>query len=268
MEQNNLEVLARAKELILASPVMKYGITKEKVEEAFANCHVMQSREALEKEYNPIMRYNGSLKGFNRNHHCYFLPDMTPHVVIHEILHELSSEFDEKGHRKINGIDKKGTYSQVLLNEGIVDFLASKISGENNKIYMREKTVLQALEPLLVKQSGNPEILFKILLKDNNKINEFIQTFAKRETAYTLINEFEYMDYEKISLAMNEIQKRFNKKYRFTQLKARISSIFHRTKLLPSGENILNTPPEAVAIEKEEQSITSRENEFKSRNTL
>lgn len=235
MKDNNIDVIQRAKELLLESPIMKYGITPERIEQVFTKVHMMTTQEELEKEYNPYKKYDGRLEGFNRNHHCYFGPEATPHVVIHEILHELSSEFDKDGHRTENGIAKDNRYSQILLNEGMIDYLASKISGEEVSHYSREKFVIERLEAMLLKQSGNPDVLFQILLQEKNKINEFIEDFAKPDTAKEMIDRFEFMDKEKINLAMNEIEKRFNRHHKFEQIKARINSIFHRKKALPPG---------------------------------
>lgn len=233
MSENSTDVVQRAKELLLSSPIMKYGVTEEKIEQLFANVHVFSSQEELLKEYNPFISKGGSLAGFSRNNHCYIGPDATPHIIIHEVLHELSSEFDKQGHRIVNGIARDSSPSQILLNEGMIDYLASKISGEELEQYDREKTVISRLEPLLLKQSGNPDILFQILMQDKNRINEFIEQFAKQETADKLTNKLQFMNKEKITLSMDQIEKSFNKKHKWEQIKARISSIFHRRKALP-----------------------------------
>ena len=242
MEEQKFDAVQRAKELILASPIMQYGITLERIEEVFANAHMMPTQEALEKEYNPLQKYDGKLDGFNRNHHSYFGPNATPHVVIHEILHELSSEFDKDGHRTVNGIAKNKSYSQVLLNEGMIDYLASQISREKVFHYSTEKTAIKRLEPMLVKQSGNPEVLFEILFRDRTRINEFIEKFARPEVVDKLGNHFEFMDKDNINNSMDEIEKKFNRHYKFEQIKAKISSLFprinaiiHRKKALPVG---------------------------------
>jgi len=251
MEENKIDVIAKAKELLLQSPVMKYGITEERIEEAFSKAHMMPTQEALLKEWSPIIKYDGRLDGFNRNHHCYFGPEATPHIVIHEMIHELFSEFDQDGHRVVNGIAKDNSYSQVQLNEGITDYIASKISGENVLHYEREKIVFERIEPLLIKQSGNPEVLFEILSQDKNRINDFVEEFAKPETANKVVNDFQFMNKEKINLAMDEIEKRFNRHHKFEQFKARISSIFHKRKALPPGKN------------NEKQELSSKKNKVK-----
>lgn len=236
MEKSKINIISNAKELLLQSPIMKYGITEERIEEAFSKVHIIPTQEAFLKEWNPIIKYDGRLDGFNRNHHCYFGPRATSHIVIHEILHELFSEFDKNGHRVVNGIAKDNSYSQIQLNEGITDYIASKISGENVAHYEREKIVFERIEPLLIKQSGNPEILFKILSQDKNRINDFIETYAKPEVANKVVNDFQFLNKEKINLAMEHIEKNFNRKHKFEQFKALISSIFHKRKALPPGQ--------------------------------
>lgn len=235
MEEGKIDVIQKAKELLLASPVMRYGVTAERLDAVFSNFHMLSTQEELLQEYNPYRKYDGRLDGFNRNHHCYFGPEATPHFVIHEVLHELSSQFDEQGHRTVNGIAKDNSYSQILLNEGMIDYVASKISGEEVLHYAREKTVIARLEPMLLKQSRNPDILFQILLQDKNRINEFIADFAKPEIADKIINRFEFMSTDNINMAMSQIEKRFNRHHTFEQIKAKISSIFHPKKALPPG---------------------------------
>lgn len=274
MEKQNSNVIQRAKELLLASPIMKYGITPEKIEEIFANVHMMPTQEALEKEYNPFGKYDGHLEGFNRNHHCYIGPNATPHVIIHELLHELSSQFDKDGHRIANGIAKDTSYSQILLNEGMIDYLASQISGEKVLHYSTEKIAIARLEPMLIKQSGNPDVLFEILFRDRNRINEFIEKFARPEVADKLVNRFQFMNKDNINDSMDEIEKKFNRYHKFEQIKAKISSIFprinaiiHRKKALPPGRLEVSDVAEKTtipALTKEE--AFRKQNEFKVQN--
>lgn len=41
MKDNNIDVIQRAKELLLESPIMKYGITPERIEQVFTKVHMM-----------------------------------------------------------------------------------------------------------------------------------------------------------------------------------------------------------------------------------
>lgn len=123
------------------------------------------------------------LEGFNRNNISYIGPLSTPHTVIHETLHNLSSSFSIDGKRLKNGIDLRvlDNNFSFLLNEGLTDYLSTKISNEpeRNKDYVIGVRFFRNIDRILNVLYGNNNLLFEGYISNNNFILEnFINNFS------------------------------------------------------------------------------------------
>ena len=161
-------IIQDAKYKIYNSEIMLY-VSPEKIEEAIGKIYVFDNKEEFLKTYGRN-NYSESdrLEGFNRNNGSYLGPDATVHTAIHEVLHGISSEFDEQGHRIKNGIMGDGSFQFAnQINEGLTDYLASKLSGEAPRHYIQGHKLFAKLGPMIEKYTNNPSSLMQIYLTND-----------------------------------------------------------------------------------------------------
>lgn len=194
------EMIKKAKEKVLNSPVVKY-VSEEKINLAFEKIYICNSREELYEKYYEInnKKYDGFLKGFNNNEVSYIINDGSIHELIHEIFHTLSSEFKD-GHRIVNGIQgemNKGNFGSFV-NEGLTDFLASKLSGEKDLAYKEQRILFEEIEEGISNFFESEDILFDIYLnKDTERLKYFIDSCVKEGTFDEIYNQYEFLNKEK-----------------------------------------------------------------------
>ena len=135
------------------------------------------------------------LEGFNRKNKMYIGPKGTPHTVIHELLHNLSSSFFEDK-RIFNGISYK--YSKGCLNwinEGLTDYLATKISKEPERHYLQGVKFFRGLDKILNEIYGQNQILFESYICNNTYFLEnFINNYCTYKYKDKIINWNEFVE--------------------------------------------------------------------------
>ena len=240
-------IIQEAKEKIYNSPVIKY-VDKEKIEKAFSKIHVYETHEEFLREYGRHDYDGGRLEGFNRNNGSHISPIATPHTIIHEVLHELSSEFNNDGHRIINGImgqGGEGFANQV--NEGLTDYLTAKISGEKPRHYRTGHEFFSRVEPNINKYYEDNEILYELYLNhDDLKIKEFLdKTLKKRGGASNIYENFLYFDNNKIEELGKEMRKNTNRILKkrnsfFRKVINKLKNKSSKVQLLPESTNSNN----------------------------
>lgn len=254
----NVNIL-KARELIYKSPIIEYISIKD-IEEQLRNIYIFDTEEEFLEEFGGECIGGGIPKGFNRNNKNYLNPKyISPHVIIHEILHGLSSEFDQFGHRTINGIQGlTKTDFGVFVNEGLTDYLATKISKEPQRHYLHGQWFFGAIENSLAKECYNPEILFEIYLNNRVDILEsFLNKYGGKGTFEEIYNNFLYYSKEKMNELTNKINRRFERENRKKEILNAIKNLFGLNKIKRLSER------NEITESKENISLSSTKNEFK-----
>ena len=236
-------ILDEAKEKVYNSPIMKF-VSKEKIEEAFSRIHVYEDEEAFYKEYGIPQKYAGFIEGFNRADGSHIGPNATPHTIIHEVLHYLSSKFDKNGHRITNGLmgDKNFGVFADQVNEGVTDFLACIISGEEPRHYIQGHKIFRKIEPIMREYYNNQDILFELYIDQNDiEFKRFLDfTLAKNGGAKDFYDNFLYYNDEKIENMQKQMNKKVNRNNNFFgKVVKKIKAFFQKSdiKYLNSGGN-------------------------------
>lgn len=208
----NNSILEDARKKIYNSGVTRF-VSKEKIDEALKNIVIYENKADFYKSFGSNEYDGGVLEGFNRNGISYLSPEATAHTVIHEVLHTLSSKFDEKGHRIVNGISAEGKYNfSNQMNEGATDYLASKISGESPRNYIQGHKLFSKLEPQLIRFSDNQDVLMQMYLQNNvDFFNKFMDKFAGKNEFENLYTNFLFMNDQKVDKMILKIKNNLNK---------------------------------------------------------
>lgn len=208
-------ILEEAKQKVYQSPIVKY-IKPEKIEKAFSKVYVYENEEEFLKVHGKSWT-GGRLEGFNRNGISYIGPQATPHTIIHEVLHTLSSEFDKKGHRIVNGImGKEGENFANSVNEGLTDYLACKISGEKPRNYRIGHEFFGKMDSSISQYYQDDEILYRIYLNhDDKSFKDFLNSgLGEKNGAHTIYENFLYFSSNEIEGLTNRISKNVKKEIR------------------------------------------------------
>lgn len=241
-------IIQDAKYKIYNSEIMLY-VRPEKIEEAFGKIYVFDNKEEFLKTYGRN-NYSESdrLEGFNRNNGSYLGPDATVHTAIHEVLHGISSEFDEQGHRVKNGIMGDGSFQFAnQINEGLTDYLASKLSGEAPRHYIQGHKLFAKLGPMIEKYTNNSSSLMQIYLtNDVQFLHDFLNYYGKDNTFENLYENFLFMNDDKLNDMLQKVDNNLNKDLRKRERKEKrdnfinkVRSIFtvkKKQKLLTEGK--------------------------------
>ena len=225
-------IIEGAKYKIYNSEIMLYN-TPEKIEEAFKKIYVFNNKRDFLKAYGRNDYSKGDkLEGFNRNDGSYLGPDATVHTVIHEVLHAMSSKFDKQGHRIKNGIEGENSFRFAnQVNEGITDYLASKLSGEPPRHYKKGHKLFSKLEPMIQKYTKDPNILAKIYLtNDVGFLQDFLNHYGKDNTFEDLYDNFLFMNDNKLNDMLQIVDKNLNKDLRKRERKEKINNFFDKVK--------------------------------------
>lgn len=181
-----------------------------------------------QQEFMELYGHNNDmyLEGFNRKNEIYIGPNATPHTIIHELLHNLSSSFTEN-ERVLNGIRTKKIGCLNWTNEGLTDFLATKISKEPERHYLHGVRFFRGLDNILNEIYGPNQILFESYICNNTYFLEnFINNFCTYKYKDKIVNwefiveNFVYLDNNVIDAILKDIHKNI--------LKNTKKSIFNR----------------------------------------
>lgn len=255
-----MDIKEIAKEKIYKSNIIKY-VTEQDIEDAFSRIHIIKTQEELIREHGDYLWKDGQLEGFNRADGSYIGPMGTPHTVIHEVLHALSSKFDKSGHRMVNGIQKKGLNFSAMVNEGLTDYLSSKISGEKRRHYLEGHLFFGKLEPVIQRYSKDPDILMKIYVNnDVEYLRNFLNTFGEKDTFEKLYNNYMFYNDEKFNKIVKPIEKNVNKFLKREKAKEKRQDVLNKIKffLKINKAKMIEAPKE----QESSQNTTSKREEF------
>lgn len=224
-------IVQDAKHKIYNSKIMLY-VSPEKIEEAFTKIYVYDNKDEFLREFGRSGWSGERLEGFNRNNGSYLGPDATVHTVIHEVLHGISSEFDEQGHRIKNGIMGDGSLQFAnQINEGITDYLATKLSGEAPRHYIQGHKLFSKLGPMLEKYTKDPNILMQIYLTNDVKfLHDFLNYYGKDNTFENLYENFLFMKDEELYNVLGKVEKNLNKDLKKRERKEKRNNFFNKLK--------------------------------------
>ena len=227
MDYNDLnldfDIRQRTKELIEESGMIKYTDSK-RIEQLFENIHIFETEEELQEKQGIFISSSETIEGFSIDRHIFVGPEATPHTIIREILRELSTQRDENGTVTCKGIirDERSDGEQEL-NNGLIEYLSTKVSGEYSKYHDISKTIFAQLETIMIDYSKNPNILMRTLLKNSNYVHNFMIKFAKLETAYQLLHGVNFMANDDIlDKYVEEVKKNYHKYTKIEQFKSKI----------------------------------------------
>lgn len=244
------ERLEEAKQYFMNSNIANL-VSEDKINKAIDNSYVCGSEKELYDLYQSKTgtEYDGTLKGFNNGSKNYFPPDFTPHAAIHETLHTLSSTFNEEGRRLVNGIEVKDTVFGRFVNEGLTEYLTTKICNEPPEAYSIEVSFFKNIDENFSKYFESDMALEDMYI--NNKtdmLKEFVNLSLNKEDINfdDICNNFLFYDQEKMdSIAgkINKGSKKILKRREFDKKHPTLSKI--RNKLFKKDANLmLDTPKE------------------------
>lgn len=230
-------IVQDAKYKIYNSEIMLY-VSPERIEEAFSKIYVYDNKEEFLREFGRSGWSGERLEGFNRNNGSYLGPDATVHTVIHEVLHGISSEFDEQGHRTKNGIMGDGSFQFAnQINEGLTDYLASKLSGEAPRHYIQGHKLFSKLGPMIEKYTNNPSILMQIYLTNDVKfLHDFLNYYGKDNTFENLYENFLFMNDDKLNDMLQKVNKNLNKDLKKRERKEKRDNFINKVKSIFTGK--------------------------------
>lgn len=221
-----MDIKEKAIQLIYQSPIINY-FNIEEIEKGLENIYIITDYGEFKDKYFKATgeRYCGILEGFQNSSGIYIGPQASPHTIIHELLHDLSSKFDENNHRTLNGIMGKSQnqskiYFGLILNEGLTDYLAAKISHEEPRHYINGHHLFSNLESSMVDYFEDPEILFSIYFNNNVELfKEFLDTTVRKGAGQLLYEKFNFMDNDEIKKLAQIVNSSVKKSVRFRKIK-------------------------------------------------
>lgn len=238
------ERLQKTKEYIMSSNIANF-VSEDKIDNAIDNSYICSSKNELYELYESKtgIEYDGILKGFNNGSKNYFPPDFTLHAAIHETLHTLSSTFDENGKRLKNGIEVKGTNFGRFVNEGLTEYLTTKICNEPPEAYSIEVSFFKNIDENFSKYFESDMALEDMYI--NNKMDmlkEFVNLSLNKEDINfdDICNNFLFYDQEKmdsIASKINKGAKKILKRREFDKKHPTLSKI--RNKLFKNDNKLM-----------------------------
>ena len=263
------ERLEEAKQYFMNSNIANL-VSEDKIDKAIDNSYVCGSEKELYDLYQSKTgtEYDGTLKGFNNGSKNYFPPDFTPHAAIHETLHTLSSTFNEEGRRLVNGIEVKDTVFGRFVNEGLTEYLTTKICNEPPEAYSIEVSFFKnidenfseyfesnmALEDMyinnktdMLKEFVNLSLNKEDINFDDIKLEFFpmLETLSKKDYLIKSFNHLitakNYAPSQKMKKIINETMKKLygtSKKEEFLEF---LSDTSYVDKILPNTEKSKRT---------------------------
>lgn len=238
-EEGYLEIDIKqiAKQLLQNNETIIRSIGKEKLDNAFGNIHVLDTQAEFREESGG---YSSSTDGFNRKDYICIGPDATPYTIIREVLQYTTSDFDQYGERTKNGIAQNQSIGQHLLNQGLLEYMATKISGESPTNQSNKKAIFSRLEPMMISYTGKEDMLLEALLNNQDTVHKFVEKFADRSAANTILNSITDSGVEQLEKSFKKMERKVNIQCIINKLKQKITMIFNKKeiKALPSPKVI------------------------------
>lgn len=236
----NLDIKQRAKQLVEEAGILKYT-DKERFEQLFSNIHILETNRQLQEKQEIFPSSSENNEAFSENGHIFAGPEATPHTLIRELLRELSIKTNKRGTILYSGImEDLKSGGEIELNNGLIEYLATKISGEGSNYHYISKTVFRELEEVMSEYAKESDILIKTLLKNESFIQKFIRKFSKIDTANDLLYGLYYLDYESVVQDVQEVKKRYSRYTIKEKIKNKIKYMLFPKKrkelLLPEGQ--------------------------------
>jgi len=230
------EARQRAKQLILDSPVSRM-VSLEKIDEVFNNIVVYDSKEEFDEAFEENRDYTyHEASGFVVGNKIYLAPeeniDKLIHIIVHESLHMFSKRWDEKGSVIQQGMTgHKEQYFKKMVNEGITDYLTSKIVGKGYCQYVQEVGIIEGLDESMQVYFEDEDVLFSMYLEDDNtgldnkRFKEFLDTTGGNDAYDELYERIGFMGPEKKQEYLKRIHKGTNKFVRKRNFKRTVDKI-------------------------------------------
>lgn len=226
MEDN---IISSAKKLMMNSSIIKIRDKKE-IEKVLENAYLFPMEKDFYDEYGKH-DFNYSydrLEGFNKNGKIYLNPMFaTPHSVIHHALHVLSSKYNENGEKVADGIQlDTENWREKMLNEGLTDYLARKISKEETRAYKAGNYFFENMDKITTKRY-NEDYLMKIYLTNNQeKLRNFFREYGGEEIEESVFKRKGILGKKEIEQYLCKIDKKVDKEIKQEKIINKIKKIF------------------------------------------
>lgn len=159
---------------------------------------------------------------------------------------------------------RTGDMGQSFLNRGLLEYIATKISGESMPSQSNKKLVFDRLEPMMISYTGNPEILLEALLKKESTVHEFVEEFADTKIAYIILDSIRDCRMEELEKGFKKMERKVKIQCAINKLKETIGNIFNKKKIktIDSAHERDNKPKTAreIFIERCSTNIQSNKN--------
>lgn len=264
------EKLEEAKKYLVNSNIANF-VSEDEINKAVDNSYICDSKDELYQLYESKtgIEYDGALKGFNNGSKNYFPPDFTTHAAIHETLHTLSSTFNEEGKRLVNGIEVKDSAFGRFVNEGITEYLTTKICNEPPEAYLVEVSFFKNIDDNFSKYFESNIALEDMYINNRtDMLKEFVNSSLNKEDINfdDICNNFLFYNQEKmcsITSKINKGCKKILKRREFDKKHPILSKI--RNKISRKDANLmLNAPKGNYENFKDEVSKNKMADDLKS----
>lgn len=251
-EEGYLEIDIKeiARQILQNNETIIRSVGKERLDNVFENIHVLDTQVEFREEG---LEYSSSTDGFNKKDYICIGPEATPYTIIREVLQYITSDFNESGERTKNGIAKDQSTGQYFLNEALLEYMATKISGESPTYQSNRKSIFNRLEPMMISYTEKEDILLETLLNNQDTVHQFVEKFADRSTANNILNSITDSGVEQLEKNLKKMERKVNIQCTINKLKQSVKRIFNKPKIkeLPSPEETENlVTPREVFIEK------------------
>ena len=222
-------IIKETRKLMMESSVSKIK-SKEEISKILDNTQLFSTEKAFYEKYGDIdfKYYYNELEGFNREEKIYLNPTYaTPHSIIHHAMHILSRKYDEKGNIKAEGIQyNMKSWNEKMLNEGLTEYLTSKISGEERRVYKEEKYFFEKLGEI-TKKRYNEDYLMEIYLNNKQKeLRRFIKEYGGKEIEEEIFEKAGIIGKKEIDKSIKKISKKVDRKIRQEKIIEDFKKIF------------------------------------------
>lgn len=220
-EEGYLEIDIKqiARELLQNNKTIIRCIGEEKLNDVFEKIHILDTQEQFSEKCGC---YSLSVDGFNEKDYICISPDATPYTIIREVLQYITSEFNHEGIRIKNGISYDGGIAHCLLNQGLLEYLATKISGEYITNQTNKKLFFERLEPMMISYTGNEDILLETLLNNQSTVHEFVKKFADRRAAAVILDSIRDSEVGQLDNSFKNMERKVKIQCIINKLKERI----------------------------------------------
>lgn len=239
------DIKTEAFQAIMKSPISLY-FSEEQMVEVFSHITFYDTSYAFEKAYGVPLGENDTMEGFCRNGNIHINVNGSAHTIIHEVLHVLSITYDKDGHIVQNGISKPKHASSIYLNEGLTEYLASRISKKDafKRHYPVASRFFERLDALIENVYGDQTYLYAMYFQKNDSfLRSFFSYYCPNKIGnvqmdYNYIKEnFLFIGEEKLDLVFNNMYKNIKKRN-----KDHFLNRFMGNKHLVYEDSVIQTP--------------------------